>query len=124
MCHELVVENTAIVENVVPVPMTSTQNTTPPTCTVSLAIHGALATTNPTASSMVAPTTSVTEQVATRITVDNKTENIVKYVSDNNNDVGDNDELNAIFYTYEPCYKQSNLHYFQSRLSFEGNGIQ
>ncbi|XP_028896188.2 protein outspread isoform X2 [Zeugodacus cucurbitae] len=131
--HELVDEKTAIVENVVPVPMTSTQNTTPPpsTCTVSLAIHGALATPKPSASSIVTPTTTVNKQFATRLAVDKKSENIVvdehrEYVSDNkqnsdnNNDVGDNDELNAIFYTYEPCYKQSNLHYFQSRLTFEG----
>lgn len=116
--------------------MTSTQSTTPPTCTVSLAIHGALATTNPSASTLEAPTTtSVSKEFATLVSVDKKSENIVvdehrEYVSDikqnsdNNNDVGDNDELNAIFYTYEPCYKQSNLHYFQSRLSFEGNGIQ
>nr|XP_036232490.1 protein outspread isoform X3 [Bactrocera oleae] len=130
--HELADENTAFVENVVPVPMTSTQSTTPPTCTVSLAIHGALATTNPSASTLEAPTTtSVSKEFATLVSVDKKSENIVvdehrEYVSDikqnsdNNNDVGDNDELNAIFYTYEPCYKQSNLHYFQSRLSFEG----
>ncbi|XP_039952095.1 protein outspread isoform X2 [Bactrocera tryoni] len=129
--HELADENTAIVENVVPVPMTSTQNTTPPTCTVSLAIHGALATTNPSASNLEAPTKSVNKQFATLVSVNKKSENIVvdkhrEYVSDINqnsdinNDVGDNDELNAIFYTYEPCYKQSNLHYFQSRLSFEG----
>uniref|UniRef100_W8AH40 Uncharacterized protein n=2 Tax=Ceratitis capitata TaxID=7213 RepID=W8AH40_CERCA len=109
-------------------------------CTVSLrAIERAktATTTNPLFPTVEpAKATSVTKVCASSVSFSEKPENIGADVhrenvgdikqcnANNNNDVGDHDEFNANFYTYEPCYKQSNLHYFQSRLSFEGKGIQ
>ncbi|XP_017493474.1 PREDICTED: protein outspread isoform X2 [Rhagoletis zephyria] len=134
--HAHVVLHDCVDENAADVVVTSTHNA-PSTCTIPLTIGAA----NSTAASacFVEPpsTTSVTKTFTSITLVNRESQNIDYKIQDHdvaghrkvicddelnidNNDNGDNDELNANYYTYEPCYKQSNLYYFQSRLSFEG----
>ncbi|XP_067621685.1 protein outspread isoform X2 [Eurosta solidaginis] len=113
--------------NIVPMPspMMSTQSTSFKSYD-SPAIGGAYSLTplaafaQPTTTSEAKQNTSLKSESIEKKSNDEDDDDDDAVNTDSIDDDCDNDELDASYYTYEPCYKQSNLYYFQSRLSFEG----